>query len=97
MTGELSATPVHPYVPPTKLNSFDQNFMKLCHIVKYHDIFFKFYNEPYCTMSSRVIALCSKYVIFGFVCGNMQTLQQRGHLCHTSVKDEDYRGYIWKN
>ena len=28
----------------SKSNSFDQNFMKLCHIVKYHNVFFKFDN-----------------------------------------------------
>ena len=28
----------------SKSNSFDQNFMKLGHIVKYHNVFFKFDN-----------------------------------------------------
>ena len=46
--------PVHPSfctfvrhtngVSSLKLNSFDQNFMKLGHIVKYHNVFFKFDN-----------------------------------------------------
>ena len=39
-------------------NTFDQNFMKLGHIVKYHDVFFKFDNGPYRTMLSAVMALC---------------------------------------
>ena len=42
-----------------KSNGFDQNFMKLGHIVKYHDVFFKFGNGPYRTMLSAVMALCS--------------------------------------
>ena len=46
-----------------KSNSFDQNFMKLGHIVKYHDVFF-FDNGPYCTMLSGVMTLCSfKFII----------------------------------
>ena len=36
--------------PLSNLNIFDQNFMKLCHIVKYHDVFFKFDNDLYGTM-----------------------------------------------
>ena len=44
--------------PLSKSNTFDQNFMKLGHIVKYHDVFFKFDNGPYRTMLSVVIALC---------------------------------------
>ena len=44
--------------PLSNLNTFDQNFMKLGHIVKYHDIFFKFDNGPYCTMLSAVMVLC---------------------------------------
>ena len=43
--------------PLTKLNSSGQNFMKLCHIVQYHDIFFKFDNGLYGTMLLGVIAL----------------------------------------
>ena len=39
-------------------NTFDQNFMKLGHIVKYHDIFFKFDNGPYRIMLSVVMAIC---------------------------------------
>ena len=39
-----------------KLNNFDQNFMKLGHIVKYHNVFFKSDNGPYRTMPSGVIA-----------------------------------------
>ena len=30
--------------PLSKSNTFDQNFMKLDHIAKYHDVFFKFDN-----------------------------------------------------
>ena len=33
--------------PLSKWNTFDQNFMKLSHIVKYHDVFFKFDIGPY--------------------------------------------------
>ena len=32
--------------------------MKLCHSVKYRDVFFKLDNGPYCTMLSAVMALC---------------------------------------
>ena len=52
---------VRMYVCPamsSKSNTFDQNFMKLGHIVKYHDVFFKFDNGPYHTMLSVVMALC---------------------------------------
>ena len=64
MAGALSVTPVRMYVRLSKQrqlsnsNTFDQNFMKLGHIVKYHDIFFKFDNGPYRTMLSAVMALC---------------------------------------
>ena len=44
--------------PLSNSNTFDQNFMKLGHIVKYHDAFFKFDNDPYRTMLSVVMALC---------------------------------------
>ena len=36
--------------PFSKSNSFDQNFMKFCHIVKYHNVFFKFDNGLYGTI-----------------------------------------------
>ena len=39
-------------------NIFDQNFMKLGHIVKYHNVFFKFVNGPYRTRFLVVMALC---------------------------------------
>ena len=68
MTGALSVTPVRPYVrtyvhtsvqrrPLSKSNTFDQNFIKLGHIVKYHDVF-KFDNGAYRTWLSVVMALC---------------------------------------
>ena len=44
--------------PLSKSNTYDQNFMKLGHIVKYHNVFFKFDNGPYRTMLSVVMALC---------------------------------------
>ena len=44
--------------PLSNLNIFHQNFMTLGHIVKYHDVFFKFDNGPFCTRLSRVMALC---------------------------------------
>ena len=66
IAGALSVTPVSPsvrtYVCPndvhSKSNSFDQNFMKLCHIFLYHDVFDKFDNGPYRTILSVVMALC---------------------------------------
>ena len=42
----------------SKSNTFDQNFMKLGHIVQYHDVFFKLDNGPYHTRLSAVKALC---------------------------------------
>ena len=41
----------------SNMNSFDQNFMKLGHIIKYHNVF-EFQNGPYRIMPSGVIALC---------------------------------------
>ena len=38
------------WCPLSKSNSLDQNFMKLGHIVQYHDFFFKFDNGLYGTM-----------------------------------------------
>ena len=72
MAGALSVTPVRPsvlyvrtctYVRPDRRllsnsNIFYQNFMKLGHIVKYHNVFFKFDNGPYCTRLSVVMTLC---------------------------------------
>ena len=68
MAGALSVTPVRPSVrtylrlsqrrPLSKSNTFDLNFMKLGHIVKYHDVLFKFDNGSYCAMLSAVMALC---------------------------------------
>ena len=64
MAGALSVTPVRTHVclskqrPLSKSNTFNQNFMKLGHIVKYHDVFLKFDNGLYRTMLSVVIALC---------------------------------------
>ena len=42
----------------SKSNSFDQNFMKLLHIVYLHNVFFKFDNGLYRTMLSGVMTLC---------------------------------------
>ena len=69
MAGTLNITPVGPYIrlsvgmshprrPLSKLNSFDQNFMKLGHIVKYYNVFFKFDNGSYRTLPSGVMTLC---------------------------------------
>ena len=44
--------------PLFKSNIFYLNFMKLGHIVKYYDVFFKFDNSPYRTMLSVIMALC---------------------------------------
>ena len=41
----------------SKLYTFDQNFMKLGHIVEYHYVFFKFDNGPYRNMLSVVMDL----------------------------------------
>ena len=55
--------------PLSKSNIFDQNFMKLDHIVKYHDVFFKFDNGPYRTMLSAVMTLCLlKFAVLNDVC-----------------------------
>ena len=67
MAGALSVTPVRPSVRPyvrtyvqrrplSKSNTFDQNFMKLGHIVLYHDVFLEFDKGPYHTMLSVVMA-----------------------------------------
>ena len=54
--------------PLSKSDTFDQNFMKLGHIVKYHDVFFKFDNGPYRTMPSVIIALWLwKFFIWNYV------------------------------
>ena len=37
---------------------FLSEFLKLGHIVKYRDVFFRFDNSPYLTMFSAVMALC---------------------------------------
>ena len=62
MAGALSVNSVHPCVClsvcMSVCYSFDQNFMKLGHIVKYHSVFFNFDNGLYHTISSGVIALC---------------------------------------
>ena len=39
----------------SKSNIFNQNFMKLGHIDKYHDVIFNFDNGPYGTMLSVVM------------------------------------------
>ena len=54
--------------PLSKSNRYDQNFMKLGHIVAYHNVFFKFDNGPYRMMPSGVIALCLwKFTIWNLV------------------------------
>ena len=66
MAKALSVTLVHLSIhirhthgcPLSKSNSFDLNFIKLGHIVKYHDVFLKLDNGPYRTMPSGVMALC---------------------------------------
>ena len=72
MAGALSVTPVRTYVhtylrthvrlskcrPLSNSNTFDQNLMELCQIVKYHDVFLEFHNGLYHTMLSVVMALC---------------------------------------
>ena len=44
----------------SKSNSFDQNFMKLSHIVYYHIIFLMFYKRSYSTMPSGVNDFCPR-------------------------------------
>ena len=68
MAGALSDTPVRTYVrnyvrlsrrrPLSNSNIIYQKFMKLSHIVSYHNVFFKFDNGLYRTRLSRVMALC---------------------------------------
>ena len=71
MAGVLSVTPVRPSVlyvrmyvclsrrrSLSKSNTFDPNFMKLGHLVKYHNVFFKFDNGPFRSRLSVVMALC---------------------------------------
>ena len=67
MAETLSVTPVRQYFtyvrlsrrrPLSKLNTNNQNSMKLGHIVKYYNVFFKFDNGPYHTRLSVVMALC---------------------------------------
>ena len=65
MAGTLSVTPVHTYVrlyvTPNDVCSLSpilQRFMKLGHIVKYNNVFFKFDNDSYGTMLSGLMALC---------------------------------------
>ena len=70
MARALSITPVRPSIgtyicPYATLNDvrslrriFLSEFMKLSHIVKYHDVLFKFDNGPYRTMLSGVMAFC---------------------------------------
>ena len=41
----------------SKINGFDYNYIKLGHIIKYHNVF-KFHNDPFRIMPSGVIALC---------------------------------------
>ena len=51
---------IHRFIrcPLSYSNIFYQNFMKLGHIVKYHDVFFKVDNGPNRPRLSRVMALC---------------------------------------
>ena len=69
MAGVLSVTlSVRPYIltyvhlsrqrPLSKSNTYDQNFMKLDHIVKFHNVFIKYDNGLYRTRLSVVMALC---------------------------------------
>ena len=57
-TGNYVRTSVPTTSALSNSNIFYQNFMKLGHIVKYHDVFFKFDNGPYRTRLPRVMALC---------------------------------------
>ena len=41
--------------PLSNSNIFYQNFMKLGHVVQYHNVFFKLDNGPYRTRLSRVM------------------------------------------
>ena len=59
--------------PLSKSNIFFQNFMKLGHIVKYRDVFFKFDNGPYRTILSAVMAIC---LLKFAVLNNVRSLSQ---------------------
>ena len=72
----------HQQHPLSNLNNFDPNFMKPGHIVKYHDVFFKFDNGPilhhafksYCTLFIKIchIWLCLwEYANFATVGASM--------------------------
>ena len=51
--------------PLSKLNSFNQNVIKVGYIVYYYNNFFRYDNSLYCTMPSGIMALCSwKFTIF---------------------------------
>ena len=54
--------------PLSKSNTFDQNIMHFGHIVKYHDVFFKFDNGPYRTMHLVVMALFYENLPFETLC-----------------------------
>ena len=51
----------------SKLNSFDQNFMKRGHIVWYHNVFFKFDNGLYPTILSFGVENSTFLMVSGFL------------------------------
>ena len=57
----------------SKSNIFFQNFMKLGHIVKYRNVFFKFDSGPYRTIISAVMAIC---LLKFAVLNNVRSLSQ---------------------
>ena len=56
----------------SKWNSFDQNFMKLCHIVKYHDVL-KFDNGLYA--GCPLVREKSGKFVFSSMSGKSQGIQ----------------------
>ena len=60
--------------PLSKSNTSDQNFMKLGHIIKYHNVF-KFQNGPHRIMPSGVIALLLMTIPYLYEFGNSRGIR----------------------
>ena len=69
-----------------KSSNFDQNFLKLGHIVQSHNVFFVYDNGLYRIMPSRVIAHVHQNMsLFCVACENMRISHQPGHSCPTDT------------
>ena len=58
----------------SKMNSFYYNSMKLCHIIKYNNVF-KFQNGPYASCLQELLPFVNDNSLF------MRIWQKRGHPC----------------